>query len=570
MKKNQLSITLFLVFGLFSNFYSQNLEWAFQYEGLYDQESMDVLVDNSGNVYSTGWFSNTVDFDPSSSVSTQQTSANRAIYVSKHNSNGNLIWAKKVGNGFGNYNQAYSVYVDQSSNVYVTGYFQGTEDFNPDANAVYNLTSQGLYDIFVLKLDSSGNFIWAKGIGGSSADIGYAVAADNSGVYVTGRFQGTVDFNPGSTGHTFTSSGIIDAFLLKLNTNGDFLWAYAFGGLSVDIGESVELDSQGNLLALYRYSGNVDFDPSANNVTLNSVSGSYDMAITKFSSSGNLIWAKSMGGTSTEEPSELIIDSNDNILSTGYFSGTADFDPGAATSNLTATGSFSVFVSKLDSNGNFVWAKAIKSTANVDAKGIAVDNNNNVYIGGMFEGTTDFNPDESATFNLTSNGDDDVFVTKLNSNGDFGWAISAGGTGLDLNRGIAVDVLDNSIYNTGAFSSTVDFDPATSFYNLTSAGGKDIFIQKISDSGSMNVNESVGVLSQISIYPNPVVDYLMIKNMDNIDSITIFDVTGKLIFNKKGEIKENLKIDFSAYKKGIYFLKLVHKNEVKNFKILKN
>lgn len=220
MKKNQLSITLFLVIGLFSNFYSQNLEWAFQYEGLYDQESMDVLVDNSGNVYSTGWFSNTVDFDPSSSVSTQQTSANRAIYVSKHNSNGNLIWAKKVGNGFGNYNQAYSVYVDQSSNVYVTGYFQGNEDFNPDANAVYNLTSQGLYDIFVLKLDSSGSFIWAKGIGGSSADIGYAVAADNSGVYVTGRFQGTVDFNPGSTGHTFTSSGIIDAFLLKLNTNG--------------------------------------------------------------------------------------------------------------------------------------------------------------------------------------------------------------------------------------------------------------------------------------------------------------------------------------------------------------
>ncbi|MCF6285500.1 MAG: hypothetical protein L3K26_09955, partial [Candidatus Hydrogenedentes bacterium] len=122
-----------------------------------------------------------------------------------------------------------AVAVDGAGNVYTTGYFQGTVDFDPGAG-VSNLTSAGTKDIFVQKLDSAGNFVWAKGFGGTDNDRGFGIVVDASGnVFSTGEFSGTVDFDPGLGVTELSSAGGLDVFVQKLDAAGDFVWAKGMG-----------------------------------------------------------------------------------------------------------------------------------------------------------------------------------------------------------------------------------------------------------------------------------------------------------------------------------------------------
>ena len=555
------SVILILTGNFFT--YSQDFQWATSFQGLYNSESTAITLDNLGNVYTTGWFENSIDFDPSPSSYTLNSSANRSVYISKNDANGNLIWAVKIGDtGF---NQGNSIFIDSNSNIYITGYFQNTADFNPSSTEVFNLTSSGVYDVFVLKLDSNGNFIWAKSFGGSSVDIGLDIAVDGSGVYLSGRYQGTIDLDPDANTYNVTSNGSLDAFLVKLDTNGFFLWGHSFGSTGNERAESVSLDTLGNVVVLFYYNETVDFDPSASINNLSTIGGS-DAAIVKFDTNGNLVWARSVGGTGTEEPSKLIIDSNDNVIATGYFSNTADFDPSASTFYLNATGSFSVFVLKLDVNGNYIWAKAIKSDVSCDAKGIEVDSNSNILINGLFSGTTDFNPDDITTYNVTSNGSNDIFLTKLDESGNFIWNITVGGTGNDLARGVVVNVANTDVYTTGAFLDTVDFNPSLNSYNISSLGLKDVFILKLS-TAALSISNFMG--NKVIPYPNPVKNVLNIENFNDVENITIYDVFGNEIYFENNISLGLNSIDFSNFQSGIYFMQLRMSLKKEIFKIIK-
>ena len=138
--------------------------------------------------------------------------------------------------------------------------------------------------------------------------------------------------------------------------------------------------------------------------------------MSKLDSSGSFVWAKSFGGTSTEFGRAVAVDAAGNVYTTGPFNVTADFDPGAGTSNLTSAGVADGFVSKLDSSGDFVWAKRLGGTNVQMPKAVAIDTAGNVYTAGDFQGTTDFDPG-AGTSNLTSAGLYDVYVSKLDSEG---------------------------------------------------------------------------------------------------------------------------------------------------------
>jgi hypothetical protein len=126
------------------------------------------------------------------------------------------------------------------------------------------------------------------------------------------------------------------------------------GGTNVDQGIDVALDSAGNVYTTGFFLGTVDFDPGAGTFNLTSA-GSGDLFVSKLDASGNLVWARSMGGAaSSDEGYGIVVDGAGNVYTTGSFSGTGDFDPGAGTANLTSAGSFDVFVQKLDASGNFV------------------------------------------------------------------------------------------------------------------------------------------------------------------------------------------------------------------------
>ena len=450
------------------------LEWKLQMGGTAFDEGHSIAVDASGNVYITGYFYGTADFDPG--VGTTNLTANGTvdIFVQKLDSHGSFLWVKQMG-GIG-FDEGLSITVDPSGNVYTTGSFEGMVDFDPGVGTA-NLTSAGSYDIYIQKLDTDGNFLWAKQMGGTNFDQGLSRAIDvSNNIYTTGCFQRTADFDPGAGTSNLTSAGSLDIFVQKLDANGDFLWAKQMGGSDNDLGNSIAVDASGNIYTTGYFFKTADFDPGSGTANLTS-SGSADIFIQKLDSQGDFLWAKQMGATVFDEGLSIAIDASGNIYTTGYFEGTADFDPGSGTANLTSFGSADIFVQKLDAYGNFLWAKQMGGTSSDISFSIAVDASGNVYTTGYFQGTADFNPGTEVA-NFTSGGSLNIFVQKLDTHGNYLWARQMVGNSGDTGKSITLDASGN-VYITGWIQGTTDFDPYEGTANLTSIGSEDIFVQKL-------------------------------------------------------------------------------------------
>ncbi|GAB3700926.1 SBBP repeat-containing protein [Spirosoma flavus] len=454
---------------------AQNLIWAKQMGGVERDYSNAVTVDGSGNVYTTGYFGGTADFDPGPGVANLTSAGMEDIFVSKLDASGNFLWAKRMG-GTG-YDQGTAIAVDRSGNVYTTGQFVGTVDFDPGAGTA-NLTSAGSEDVFISKLDGSGNLVWARQIGGAMDDNGLSIDVDLTGnVYTTGRFAATADFAPGPSTATLTSAGASDVFVSKLNTSGMYVWAKRMGGLSGDVGKSIALGSFGEILITGHFYETADFDPGPNTFNLNST-GNSDIFITKLDASGNLIWARRTGGSNFDFGISLVYRSG-YIYTVGQFEGTIDADPYIlGLYNLTSAGDDDAVLSKLDESGNLVWAKQFGGTGSDYGSSVAVDGLGDVYLAGYFENTADFNPGTGLA-NLTSAGLRDIFVVKLNASGNYIWARRMGGSSHDECFGMFIDELGNAAL-TGQFGGTSDFDPGPNVANLTSAGIYDVFVLKFS------------------------------------------------------------------------------------------
>ncbi len=359
---------------------------------------------------------------------------------------GDFEWAKGMGGAGQDVGNA--ITVDAAGNVYTTGYFYDTADFDPGAG-VFNLTSAGLQDIFVSKLDSSGNFVWAKRMGGTSYEVGNAIAVDaGGGIYTTGYFNGTADFDPGTGVFNLTTAGLQDIFVSKLDSSGNFVWAKRMGGTASAVGNDIAVDA-GSVYTTGYFGGTVDFDPGAGVFNLTSA-GSQDIFVSKLDSAGDFVWAKRMGGTSFEAGNAIAVDAGGGIYTTGCFYDTADFDPGDGVFNLTSAGSQDIFVSKLDSSGNFVWAKRMGGTDHGYGQAIAVDSAGGIYTTGFFIGTADFDPG-LGVFNLTSAGDRDIFVSKLSP--DMLFTLAAGLTGdVRLRRnGDWLELAFNGTFTSGQY-----------------------------------------------------------------------------------------------------------------------
>lgn len=460
-----------------STLYAQKFEWAKSFGAIKQDKGASISVDAFGNVYTTGSFGSTVDFDPSiPAVANLTASGLQDIFIHKLDHAGNFLWVKSFGGNVSD--EGLSITVDAVGNTYTTGYFQGIVDFDPGP-ATYNLTSGWNTDIFVLKLDSSGNFLWAKSFGGGPEERGTSITVDTTGnVYITGSFKGTVDFDPGAATNNLTATGTADVFILKLDTSGNFIWAKSIGGNSIVNATSISIDTLGNVYTVGLFLGTADFDPGAASTNLTSA-GMADIFVVKLDASGNLIWVKSFGGSSHDVGFSITVDAHGSVYTTGTFEGTADFDPGPATFNLTSVGLTDFYILKLDSSGIFMWATSFGTNLQDFALSINHDDSGNIYTTGLFSGTVDFDPGPAIN-NLTPVGQSDIFLQKLDASGNFIWAKSFGGSGSGcIAYSITLDPLGN-IYTTGLFENTGDFDPGTGVEILRSRGGQDVFIQKMS------------------------------------------------------------------------------------------
>jgi gliding motility-associated-like protein len=460
------------------------LAWAKNMTSAGDNVALAITTDGSGNIYTTGRFEGTVDFDPGPQSFNLTSNGGTDVFISKVDASGNFIWARSMGGS--DYDYGSSITTDATGNVYTTGTFYVTSDFDPGSGD-YSLISAGDGDIFISKLTSAGDFVWAKGVGNEGLDEGASLKTDVSGnVYITGHFGDLVDFDPGLGTHILSAAGgtnDYDIFILKLDNDGDFAWAKSMGDVGLDQGRAITVDASGNSYTTGQFEGTVDLDPGPSTFFLTAAGLQNSIFIVRLDGNGNFVWAENLGGDGDQNYGNAITtDVLGNVYTTGSFQGTGDFDPGPGVFNLASAGSSDVVISKLDASGNFIWAKSLGGVDYEEAYAISVDASGNIYSMGYFNGTADFDPGAS-TFNLSSNGDVDIFLFKLDTNGDFLWAANFGGASYDFGFGLTTDPLGN-IYSTGFFQETADFNPGTCALTLDASKDGTVFIQKLTSSSS--------------------------------------------------------------------------------------
>jgi hypothetical protein len=365
------------------------------------------------------------------------------------------IGAKRAG-GTGD-DRGQAIALDSQGNQYVTGLFQGAAVFGTT-----DLTSSGDYDIFVAKLDSEGSWLWARRAGGTGQDASWDIAVDGAGnSYITGRFAGTADFGPTTLQNTID----ICTFVAKLDTDGNWLWAQQTGAHDDDNeAESIALDSQSNIYVAGCFWVSVHFGTIP--FTAN---GMGDIFIAKLDTDGHWLSATQYGGAGWDAAISVCVDAADHVYATGYFNQTVAF---GATS-LSSNGGDDIFVLEEDNSGALQWAKQAGGSNADFAWDIHVDSEANVFTAGSFIGTASF-----GIYQLISAGGKDIWIAKLDTNGNWLWVHRAGGTGEDVAYGLAIDSSDD-LYVTGYFQNEVVFGATT----LTANGGIDIFVAKEDNAG---------------------------------------------------------------------------------------
>ena len=419
--------------------------WAKSAGGTSSDFGIGCTLNSNGNIYVTGFFSGTATFG----TSTLSSQGAEDVFVAKLDTNGGWQWAKCAG-GTGS-DKGAGIAVDPNGNIYVTGFFSGTATFGTTT-----LTSQGAEDVFVAKLDTNGGWQWVKCAGGTGSDEGNGVSVGPGGnIYVTGYFSGPATFG------SITLMGDVvhfsrDIFIAKISNTVDWQWAKCnHYDMGPDEGLGIAVNANG--------------DTYTTAFMTDTIGGDYDyLLLIKLNTNGDEQWTKwiaewSGGG----HWRGVVLDSSSNPYITGFYNGTITVDG----TTLTSKGADDVLVAKLSANGGWQWVISAGGPRDDEGVGVAVDSNGEIYLTGYFSSTATF-----GTITLTSHGAMDVFVAKLDTNGDWQWAKSAGGTsGDDSGQGVAVDSSGN-IYVNGYFSGTATFGSIT----LTSQGNEDVFIAKLS------------------------------------------------------------------------------------------
>ncbi len=342
-------------------------------------------------------------------------------------------------------------------------------------------------DGFVAKYSAGGAYVWAKSFGNTGIHAGVTQANDVSvdaygSVFVIGTFSGQTDFDPGPGEYSLTSNGDEDIFVLKLDDNGNFVWATALGGKQSDSGEAIFVDGRGFVYTTGSFEDEMDVDPDPGATFMLNSEGDDDIFVVRYSNSGELRRAWSMGGSQDAIGRDIAVDGAGNVYIAGDFLGLIDLDHNNTDDEQRSAGDEDIFVVKYSDNAGWLWSAVAGGLEEDERPAVAVDRSGNVYLTGTFEASANVKA-KGIEHPLVSNGQEDFFLLKLDSAGNFVWAQGVGGPGADRGEDILVDGRGD-LHVTGSFRGPVDFDPGPGQTLLTSANGSsDVFVGRYAPGG---------------------------------------------------------------------------------------
>ena len=449
--------------------------WDLGIGGTSGDRAYAVASDGFGNTFITGTFAGTVNFGGGNF-----TAGSADIFLAKYDASGNHIWSQQFGGT--STDEGWGLATDSAGNVLVIGVFSNTVSFGDDG-----VTSAGSRDIFLAKYDPNGAYLWSRTFGGTSSDHGYSVAVDDSdNVVITGFFKVEADFGGGD----LVEAGLGDVFVAKYASDGTYLWANRYGGSKGDIGREVAFDSAGNVLLTGYSEGTADFGGG----WLTSFGG-VDIFLAKYDANGAHQWSKRFGNVNNCYGYDVVADAADNVIFTGSFIGTVDFEGGPLASTFHAD----IALAKYDPSGNHVWSEHIgqpsSSGGYVIPYGLDVDAAGNTVLTGRFSKTIDFGGgDITATGNNS-----DIFLASYASDGSHRWSTKFGSGMQDEGQDVVFDPFGH-VAVTGLWTSLIDLGSG----NKTGAGGNDVFVAKYGPDAATGIPivERRDGLS-VTAYPNP-------------------------------------------------------------------
>ncbi|MCB9284288.1 MAG: T9SS type A sorting domain-containing protein [Lewinellaceae bacterium] len=531
------------------------LEWAKQTGSITKDWGKEIKLDAAGNIFILGQFSGTVDFDPGPNTYDLTSNGDMDIFIQKLDPDGNFVWAKSLGNEMTDF--PYAMGVGPDGNVVAVGSFQGTVDFDPGPGERL-LSSEGSLDIFVLALEWNGDYLWAESIGGPGLDEATSVSIDcNVHALIAGHFEETVDFKPGAGTCYLTSAGGTDIFVAELDCSGNFIRAYSMGGPGNDGATGLAVDAEGNHFTTGYFQNTADFDPDAGTYELTS-NGMTDVFIQKFNINGHFQWARSIGGLYSDLGRVIKMDILGNVVIAGNFDRVVDFDPGPGEWPLgKEENDGSLFLLRLSPEGEFAGAIAlVQQNGNITPLSLAIEESGNNYLAGFFSSMVDFDPGPGEEM-LTASGSEDMFLMKLDPLGALLWVRQIGGQQNDLCTSLFLDT-DQNLFFTGSFEETADFDPGTGVFDLTSAGGSDLFTAKWAVSTVAASDRALP--TPVALFPNPTTGRFTLDLGSTYQEVTIevMNTSGQVIQRQQLEQVQTLYL-YLEQPPGLYFVKIQDK-----------
>lgn len=595
---------------------SGNLAWVYTFKSIggYSQV-FKMSVNDLGVVTVIGVFSGTVDFDPTpSTFNLTSFSSSLDMFVAQYDQFGVLTFAKQIGSASTHSVTPYDLELDSAGKIHICGGYSGLVDFDPsvgNANFTSTMLAGGFTtDIFVLKLDENGNYLFNSSIGNTDHQIASSIGIKSTGnIVVVGHLSGSslIDFN---TGVGVNNLNPMDGqtFILELDGSGGFSWAKNYGN---GLNDEVAINSFNEVYTTGGIFGSPDMDPGTGISSVNSL-GATDIYVLKLDAAGNFQWVNTFGGSLDESSSGgIALDGSGNVIVGGYFqSPVIDMDPGSGVHYLnssTPASNTDGFITSLSSLGAFRYAIPLNGNAvQINHINVAVDDG--VLCAGLAYDSVDFDPSLNNEFYLgtdsttifgfaarysyctmsSSNVSATGCGTYLSPSGNYVW--SSAGTYIDTisnNAGcdsiISINLIINSIdvsvsflsgsFTVGQASATYQWMDCSTFavvsgatsqtFAPTTNGGYACIVTYNGCTDTTNCYNitDVGIEDnnhvEVSIYPNPSSDFINIKSNEDFRSLELLDITGKVVFKLSDLNQKEYILNVQNLSSGYY---MVHVN----------
>lgn len=487
MQQRILLTLAFLLTG-FATLTAQPGTWALRFGGKSLDIPEDVVVDANGFAYVTGYFSDTIDIDGIQLISAGNTDA----FLAKFDTYGNAIWARSYGTP-GRPEYGRELDWAQDGSLLLGGEFEDTLVI--DGDTIFNGWTLKNTEIFVLCVDTAGNYRWGVPVGHRGGDFLGGLEGDPSGsILVSGSFRvdfAILDFDETDT--TIKSGGIDDIFLLRKDSTDNHHWITAGKSKQRDVANDMTVVGDTLVYITGYITDSAWFSDSS---VLATSRGIKDIFIAKYDTSGALRWVISEGGIEDDFGNSITSDPSGNI----YVAGTFDSSMTFMGTNYDAAGLLDAYVAKISPAGTLVWLKTFGGSQFDGIKHVRY-NNGKLVITGFFQGDATFG---SITLSSSDLYDQDLYVAALDNAGDVVWATSCGG--VNLEQGNAVEpASDGHVYCVGSFLGTSHFGQTT----FDSFGSDDAVLLRFDATGRVGTDPRASGL-QLSVFPNPARDHVMI------------------------------------------------------------